>query len=99
MYELLGRWYGRLPYAGAKLQGTVEIVDIDEGKTFCHVRFMILHMFVMYAHLILFSAMPNTGVDSILPLAGRMSRRTVSGQGNLKQRYINLICTSGKCDP
>ena len=61
VYELLGRWYGRLPYAGAKLQGTVEIVDIDEGKTFCHVRFMILHMFMMYAHLILFSATPNAG--------------------------------------
>ena len=61
LYSLLGRWYRRLHSAGAKLRGTVEIVDIDIDKTFCYFRFMILHMLVMYADLILFSATPNTG--------------------------------------
>ena len=33
LYYLLGRRYGRLHSAGAKLRGTVEIVDLDKGKT------------------------------------------------------------------
>ena len=57
-WPLTGR-HGRLPYACAKLRGTVEIVDPDKGKTYCHVRFMIFHMLMMYAHLILFSATPK----------------------------------------
>ena len=42
---------GRLPSACAKLRGTVEIVDPDKGKTLCDVWFVILHTFVMDAHL------------------------------------------------
>ena len=38
-------------------------------------------------------------VGSILPSAGRRTRRTGSGQRNFKQRYIYLICTPGNWNP
>ena len=95
LYFLLGIWHSRLPSACAKLRGMVEIVDLDIGESRSDVWLVIMYIFVMILTLSC-CQQSHKPLDWILPSAARMTLRTGSSQGNLKQLNIHLLCTPGK---
>ena len=85
----------QVPSCGRKRRETVEIVDLDIGKTLCAVWFVCLRIFVVSDRLI--RSHPSDHLfDSILSFTSAMCCRTGLTGWIVDYRYTYLLCTPGK---